>query len=120
MLCVKFGLNYPSGSEEEVYMSVFNVFLLFCYHLPHLKGMAFQLNTLGFPLHKDTLCPGVRFEIGPVVLEKKISNFVYVFLLFYFYLPLIRAWPGSIFIKKNFLNFPSHNSALCQVWLTLV
>ena len=52
------------------------------------------------------------FEIGPVVLEKKIFfNFVYVFLLFHNYLPLEK----DRVIHLNKLESPLPKDALCQV-----
>ena len=48
-------------------------------------------------------------EFGPVLLEKKTLNFVNVFFLFCYYLPLKRAWP---FIRTK-LN-PLHSRMLCD------
>ena len=55
-------------------------------------------------------------EIGPVVLEEKILNFIHVFLLFLNYLPLEKG--VALRLKK--LEFHSPKDALCQVWLKLV
>ena len=55
-------------------------------------------------------------EIGPVVLEKKISKFrKCVFSLFHNYLPLQRG--RSLHLNK--LESPSPKNALCQVWMKL-
>ena len=52
-------------------------------------------------------------EIGSVVLEKKIFNFVNVFLLFGNYLSLEKG--GALHLNK--LESRSPNDALYQVWL---
>ena len=52
-------------------------------------------------------------ENGSVVLEKKIFDFVNVFSLFHYYLPLEKG--GALHLNKN--KSPSRRDALCQVWL---
>ena len=54
-------------------------------------------------------------EIGSVVLEKKIFNFVNVFSLIRNYLPLEKG--GVLHLNK--LECPSPKDALYQVWLKL-
>ena len=49
-------------------------------------------------------------EIRPVVLEEKILNFVNVFLLFHFYLPLEKIEP----LHLNKLESQSPKDALCK------
>ena len=49
MHCAKFGLNWPSGSED-------NRFSLFLNYLSLEKGRALHLNKLEFPSPKDALC----------------------------------------------------------------
>ena len=46
MLCTKFGWNRPSGSCEEDFFNLVNVFSLFPYYLPLEKGRAFHLKNL--------------------------------------------------------------------------
>ena len=48
-------------------------------------------------------------EIGPVVLEKKIVNFVNVFSFFRDYLPLVKGWA----LHLNKLESPSPKDAFC-------
>ena len=55
-------------------------------------------------------------EIGPVVLEKKIFNFVNVFSLFRNYLPFAKG--GALHLNR--FESPSPKDTLCQVWLKLV
>ena len=57
----------------------------------------------------------ILVDIGPVVLEEKISKFVNVFSLFRNYLPLEKGGP----LHLNKLESPSPKDALCQVWLKL-
>ena len=56
MLCAKFGWNWLSGSGEEDFFNVVNVFSLFNNYLPLEKGGALHLNKLESPLTKDALC----------------------------------------------------------------
>ena len=54
-------------------------------------------------------------EIGPVVLEEKISKFVNVFSLFRYYLPLEKG----VVLYINKLERTSPKNILSQVWLKL-
>ena len=56
-----------------------------------------------------------KLEIGSLVPEKKIFffNFVNVFLLFRYFLPLEKG--GALHLYK--LEYPSPKDALCQVWM---
>ena len=54
-------------------------------------------------------------EIGTVVLEKKILNFINVFSLFRYYLPLGK----DMTLHMNKIEFPSPKYASRQVWLKL-
>ena len=54
------------------FLNIFNIFYSFRYYLPLEKGVALHLNKLESPPLKDALCQ-VWFEIGPVVLEKKLK-----------------------------------------------
>ena len=65
-------------------------------------------------LLKDAFAPNL-VEIGPVVREKKIFNFIYVFLQFGNYLPLEKG--GALHLNK--FESPVPKDALCQVWLKL-
>ena len=51
-------------------------------------------------------------EIGPLVVEKKILNFVDVFLLFHNHLSMEKG--AALHLKK--VECPSPKDALCQVW----
>ena len=66
------------------------------------------------PFTKGCFVPSL-VEICPVVLEKKIFNFINVFSLFLHYLPLKKG--GILHLIK--LESPSSKEALCQVWLKL-
>ena len=55
-------------------------------------------------------------EIGTVGLEKKILNFINVFSLFRYYLPLEK----SVAFHLNIIEFPSPKHVSCQVWLKLI
>ena len=54
-------------------------------------------------------------EIDPVVLEKKIFNFINIFSLFRNYLPMEKG--GAHHLIK--LESPLPEDALCQIWLKL-
>ena len=56
MNCAKFGWNWPSGSDWEVFLIFVNVFLLFAYYLPLEKGEAFHLKKLESPLPMYASC----------------------------------------------------------------
>ena len=64
------------------------------------------------------LCPISLVEVGPVVLEMKIFEFVSMFSLFRNYPPLEKLGLDPSFNKLK-LNFPLPKNALCQVWLKL-
>ena len=55
MLLCNVGLNWPSGSGEENFLILVNVFLLFQYYLPFKESKALHLNILN-PLHPMMLC----------------------------------------------------------------
>ena len=56
-------------------------------------------------------------EIGPLVLEMMILNFVGVFSLFRNHLPLKKG--GAIHLNKLIYHSASPKDDLCQVWLKL-
>ena len=66
MLCAKFGLNCPSGSGEEDFLSFVNLFLLFRNYLPLEKGGALNLNKLDSPYP--------RVILGQVCLNRPSSS----------------------------------------------
>ena len=49
-----------------------NIFLLFPYYLPLEKGVALHLNNAWIPITQGCFVPSL-FEIGPVVLERKMK-----------------------------------------------
>ena len=65
ILCVKFGWNWPSSSSDEEFYKL----SIHYYYFPIISplGRAWPLES---PSPRDTLC---QFEIGPVVLVKKIN-----------------------------------------------
>ena len=58
MLCTKFGWNWHSCSDEEDFWisSMYQVFLLFCYHLPLEKGATLHWHKLASLLPKNGFC----------------------------------------------------------------
>ena len=69
---------------------------------------------LWFPFTKGYCVPSL-VEIAPIVLEKKLLNFVNVFSLFPKYLPVEKDW---VFHFSK-VEFPSPKDAVCQVWLKM-
>ena len=66
-LCGKFGWNWQSCSwEEDFYI------LLIGNYLPLEKGVALHLKKIWIPITQGCFVPSL-FEIGPVVLEKKMK-----------------------------------------------
>ena len=112
MLCAKFGWNWPSGSGED--FNFVNVLLLFCNYLPLEKGGALHLNKLKSPSPNDALCQ-VWLKLAQWSWRRRFLNFVNVFSLFHYYLPLEKG--GALHLNK--LESPSPKDALCQVWLKL-
>ena len=107
MLCAKFGWN------GTVALNVVNAFLLFCYYLPIVNGVALHLQQIESPLPKDALCQ-VWLKLV-LWFCRRFLNVVNVFLLFHYYLPMEK---GMAF-HSNKLDFPLPKDALCQVWLKL-
>lgn len=75
-----------------------------------------HLNSLEFPSPKGVLCQLSLFEIGPVVLEKKLLKIysVSIFSSFRNYIPL-----EVVSLHLNNLEFPSPKGTLCEVLLKL-
>ena len=76
------------------------------------KGMAFLFNKHESP--KDALCT-VWLKLAEWFWIRRFLNFINVFLLFHYYLPLEKG--GALHLKK--LESSSSKNALCQVWLKL-
>ena len=82
------------------------------YYLPLEKGVALHLNEFDFPSHRDPLCP-VCLKFSQWFPRERFFNFVNVFSLFCFYLPLGRVW---LFIEQIWM--PSHKGILIvPIWL---
>mgnify|MGYP003688723061 CR=1 FL=1 len=67
-----------------------NVFSLFRNYLPLEKGGAIHLNKPESPSPKDALCQ-VWLKLAQWFWRRRFVNFVNVFSLFRYYLPLVRA-----------------------------
>ena len=72
-------------------------------------------NKLESPSCKDALCQ-VWLKLAKRFLRRRFLNFVHVFSLFPYYLPLEQG--GAIHLNK--LESSSPMDALCQVWLKFV
>ena len=97
------------GLEKKIYK-----FPLFCCHLPLEKGRALNLNKHESTLPKDALCQ-VWLKLVEWFSRRRFSNFVYIFLLFRYFLPLKKS--RALHLNKHVCPSPKH--ALCQVWLKL-
>ena len=91
-----------------------NVFSLFHNYLPLEKGGALHLNKLESPSPKDALCQ-VWLKLAQWFWRRRFFNFVNVFSLFHYYLPLEKS--RALLLNK--LESPSPMDALCQIWLKL-
>ena len=114
MLCAKFVLNRPIGSEEEDFFYFVDVFSLFHNYLPLEKGGAPHLNKLESLLPQDALCQ-VWLKLAQRFWRRRFFNFVNVFSLFGKYLPLEKDRA----LHLNKLESLSPEDALCHVWLKL-
>ena len=76
--------------------------------------MVLQLNKLEFPSPKNALCQ-IWLKLGQWFWRRRFLNFVNIFSLFRYYLPLERG--GGFHLNK--FESPSPKDALCQVWLKL-
>ena len=76
--------------------------------------MALHLNKVEFPSPKDALCQ-VWLTLAHWFLRRRFSNFVNLFSLFRFYLPLEKDEA----LHLNKVEFPSPKDTLCQDWLKL-
>ena len=87
-------------------------FSLFPNYLPFEKGGAPSFEQNWFPFTQGCFVPSL-VEIGSVVLEKKIFDFVNVFSLFRYYLPLKKG----VVINFNKIEYTITEDVLSQVWL---
>jgi hypothetical protein len=55
-MCTKFDWIWPAGSEEEDFLKIVNVFLLFRYYLPFEMGYPVPLKKRESPSPKGDLC----------------------------------------------------------------
>ena len=99
---------------EKKIFNFANVFSLFLNYLPLEEGRALHLNKLKSPSPKDALCQ-VWLKLAQWFWRRRFLNFINVFSLFCNYLPLEKG--GALHLNK--LKSPSHEDALCQVWLKL-
>ena len=107
MQCAKFGWNWLSSSGEEDLKFRQCIFAISNYLLLE-KGEALHLDKLECLSPKDALYVASLDEIGQVVLENFLKNFVNVVLLFCNYLPLEKG--GALHLYK--LESPSPKDAL--------
>ena len=103
----------PSGVKKRFFKNYISItwhspIFLFCYYTPLEEDVALHFNILASPLPKDTCVPSV-VEIGPVVLEKKLSMyFQYVAFIFLWQ----RAWP---FIWTNLNHLQCFMSSMVDL-----
>jgi hypothetical protein len=71
---------------EKIFLKIFSVFLLFCYHLPLEMGNPLHLNKLKSPTHKDDLCQ-VWLKLAHWFWRRRFLNDLTPFLHFCNYLP---------------------------------
>ena len=76
------------------------------------KLLVLHLKKLKFPSPKDALCQG-WLKLAQWFWRRRFLNFVNVFSLFHYYLPLEKG--GTLHLNK--LESPSPRDTLCQVWL---
>ena len=115
---------------EKKIFKVVNVFLVLLNYLPLLyppqtkfrgyivilmfKVVALQLNKLESPTFKDALCQ-VWLKMAQWFWRRRFLNFINVFSLFRYYLPLGKYMA----LHMNKIEFPSPKNASRQVWLKL-
>ena len=100
---------------EKKFFSISWMYFRYCRNYHHLeKGRTLHLNKLESPSLKDALCQ-VWLKLAHWFWRRRFLNFVNVFLLFRYYLPLEKG--GALHLNKG--EFLSPNDALCQVWLKL-
>ena len=107
--CDKFGWKWLSGRR---FLNFVNVFSLFHNYLPLEEGGVLHLNKLESPSPKDALCQ-VWLKMAQWFWRRRFFNFINVFSLFHYYLPLEKG--GALHLNK--LESPSSRDTLCQIWL---
>ena len=113
MLCAKIGLNWPSGSGEEDFLISSMYFRYFVIISSWKRTRPFIWTNLNSPSPKDALC-----QVWLKLIKwfwRRFLNFVNVFFLYPFYLPLEKG--RALYWNK--LESPLPKDALCQVWLKL-
>ena len=104
----------PKVRDTDISLYFINVFLLFFNYPPFEKGQGPSFEHTWIPLTQGCFVPSL-VEIGPVVLEEKILNFIHVFLYFL----IISPWKGrGSSFEVTWIPFTK--DTLCQVWLKLV
>ena len=114
MLCAKFGWNWLEWFWRRRFLNFVNVFSPFCNYIPLKKNRVLRLNKLKSPWPRDTFCQ-VWLKFAQWFWRRTILNFVNVFLLFRYHLPLEKG--RALHLNKP--ESPSPKDALCQVWLKL-
>ena len=111
MLCAKFGLNWPSGSEEilESYEYIFTTSLLS--PLGKRRSPPFGLTWISLSLWHECFVPSLEWNWPSGVSEDFKSR--QCILLCRYYLPL----ENSVTLHLNKLEFILPKNALCPVWL---
>ena len=99
MFCAKFGWNWPSCSGKKDFKILSMYFLLFCNYLPLKKGGDVHLNKIESLSPNDALWQ-VWLELAQWFWRKRFFNFVNVFSLVCYYLPLEKVGP---FIWTNLI-----------------
>ena len=94
----------------RTFLNIFNIILLFCYHLSLEKGVALHLNKILFPLSKDALCQ-VWMKLAQWFWRRRFLNMFNIILHFY-YIPLEKGMTFHLNKHKS----PLINDALCHVW----
>ena len=115
MFCAKSGWNWPSGSGEEYFLKVVNLFLLFSNYPSFRKGVALHLNKLEIPSPRNTMCQ-VWLKMSQWFWTRRLLKVLNnVFLLFCNYLHFEKG--VTLHLNKPELYSPK--DALCQVWLKM-
>ena len=108
---VNFSQNWPIVPGEEDLLISSMYFRYFVIISPLKQGGSLHLYKLEFPSPKDVLCQ-VWLKLAHCSWRRRYFNFVNVFLLFCYYLPLEKG--GALHLNK--LELPLPKDALCQVW----
>ena len=112
MHCDKFGWNWLS--VFFLISSLYFRYFVIISPWKRTRPLSFFRTNLKTPSHKDALCQ-VWLKLAQWFWRRRFLNFVNVFSLFHYYLPLEKS--GALHLNK--LESPSHRDTLCQVWLIL-